>query len=153
MNEERTAHSRGGVTLGMTEARSRNDRVMEAVGELKAGKIGRAVFCLPKMLRGKKSGPKRKISEFLNISSCHVRTAQEETRQFSELFFSCVPSDSFALSHLSESLRADRGGCSPGTLEQVFFFLIFPCWSRKLLSATSEFLSSILSGDSGLISK
>ena len=124
MNEERTAHSRGGVTLGMTEARSRNDRVMEAAGELKAGKIGRAVFCLPKMLGGK-SGPKRKISEFLNVSSCHMRTAQEETRQFSDCFFSCVPSDSSALSHLSKSLRADRGGCSPGTLKQVFFFFFF----------------------------
>ena len=90
MNEERTAHSRGGVTLGMTEARSRNDRVMEAAGELKAGKIGRAVFCLPKMLGGK-SGPKRKISEFLNVSSCHVRTAQEETRQFSDCFFFLCP--------------------------------------------------------------
>lgn len=98
--------------------------MMEAAGELKAGKIGRAVFCLPKMLGGK-SGPKRKISEFLNVSSCHVRTAQEETRQFSDCFFSYVPSDSSALSHLSKSLRADRGGCSPGTLKQVFFIFFF----------------------------
>ena len=55
------------MTLGMTEARSRNDRVMEAAGELKAGKIGRAVFCLPKMLRENK-------------------WTQEENKQISEHF-------------------------------------------------------------------
>lgn len=89
-SREGTAQSPGGVTLEMIDARSRNNQEIGAARELKAGKIGRMVFCLPRMLRGKKkNGPKRKISEFLNISSCYVRTAREEIRQVSGLFFLC----------------------------------------------------------------
>lgn len=60
-SREGTAQSPGGVTLEMTDARSRNNQEIGAARELKAGKIGRIVFCLPRMLREKKKmGPRGK---------------------------------------------------------------------------------------------